>query len=64
MEQEFISLAELAKRTGYKMGSLYNKTANGTLPTYKPFGKVFVDWNEVKDLFLSSRSKTNSELKQ
>lgn len=54
-KREFISLPELAKRTGYSKRTIYNKTSMGLLKKYKPFGgKIFYDWNEITQLIEKS----------
>lgn len=52
--KNILTFQEAVKYTGYKASYLYKLTASGTIPVYKPTGKLLFFKREELELFLTS----------
>jgi len=58
-----LTVEDLMAKTGWSKGEIYKKTSAGKLPYYRPFGKtIFFNEEEVDQVLLSNRQKTDSEI--
>ena len=62
-EKEILSVADVCKILGLKMGSIYNLNNKRKIPHYKQGGRVYYKRSEINEWLQSDKRKTLQELK-
>ena len=61
-ENDILSVEEVAKKLGYKEGTIYNYTHQRKIPHFKKGGRLFFDKHEINEWIRTDRRKTVQEL--
>ena len=61
-DSDILNVEQVAKKSGYKKGTIYNKTHNREIPHFKRGSRVLFDTKEIDEWIRTDRRKTIPQL--